>query len=538
MKENNFIFMEDLGFYVEDRNTPTSLLIEIQAENFFFNLENILENKKFKNNLFKYAFLFFGIVILSNPQNVFAQTILREKIKNSKVIETTIENSFIEPINQVKQKTISGIKHRLGHGELINSKLFNQELILKVFNEENLTKIIIPVKNIRIKKEVFVELIEIHKPLIVKIPVIENKVPGSSFFSGSFVFGINVLAQNLKIFQILCIPQWLPLPWGTRAAIKGISAVKNFYIAKKEKTKTKTKNEENNDNFLAEMFKVLEKPEIQKSKNVSSPIGLPLVIGNNMLQILVLLLGAFYLRLNKKDHLSKLLVKVGVSKPIKPTFYETIFSFLNPKTASFYVILGSTGFIIYIYWNRETFLKSNSIFSLAFGFMEKQMNLSLKLMADSSLFVQNLTMKSLKKLDDVSEIRAEEIVFLKTKIEALETDAKLLVEKHHIADKSLSITQNSLNNCRLTLSETEFNLLDTSKTTFYPSNIAQINIEGPKEPSTVIKENLLLKAKEKFPDSVIQENSLSGTIIVSKKDDFLQILGKQIIQQLGNTQFH
>ena len=42
---------------------------------------------------------------------------------------------IIEPINQVKQKTISGIKHRLGHGELINSKLFNQELILKVFND-------------------------------------------------------------------------------------------------------------------------------------------------------------------------------------------------------------------------------------------------------------------------------------------------------------------------------------------------------------------------------------------------------------------
>lgn len=534
MTNDDFIFMEELGFYVENKNTNTSLLIEIKAENFFLNLENILENKKFKSNLFKSAFFFFGIIILLNPQNAIAQTILREKIKNPRIIETTIETCFKEPLEliKIKNKTAEVVKHRLGNGE---NKLFNQELLLKIFHEEHLTKINIPVKKLRIKREVFVELIEIHKPLIVKIPTIKKNIPGSSFFSGNFTFGINVLAQNLKVFQILCLPGWLPVPWGTRTAIKGLSAVKNLYLAR---TKIKTKNEESNDNFLSEMFKVLEKPQIQKSKTtpISAPLGLPL--GNSILQILVLLLGAFYLRLNKKDGLSQLLVKVGVSKPIKPTFSETIFSFFNPKSTSFYIILGSTTLIVYVYWNRETLLKSNSIFGLAFGFMEKQMNQSLKLMADSSVFVQNLTVRSLKKLDDVSENRAEEIVSLKTKIETMEIDAKKLVEKHHLADKSLEITQNSLNNCRLALTETEFHLLDVSKNNFYPANSPQIKIEGPSEPSIIIKNNLLFKLKEKFPDSVVQENSLSGVIVVKKEDDFLKILGKQIVQQLGNTQFY
>lgn len=548
----DFVYVDDIG-WVPNTKTELCEIIEAKAETVFLSVENLLENKEFMNNFFRCALVFCGVAILVVPKNAAAQTMLREK---SKFVETTLLE-LVEPVKEVVQTTkgslvkkpLVGVRHRLGGPKLPIQEKFSQELVLKIFNDELLKPEVIK-NSIKeyVSKPMVWEPMGISKPLVIAVSNIEEKKPGLivSFFSGSFAFGMNLLFRNVFVFRILCVPMgwnWVPLPWGTRSVVKGFSVLKKLYLVNKSKTEN-TKSEDTNDKFLSEMLNLIEKPGQEKTKiKKSNPLS-PLskgVYSNGIIRILIVMIGAFYLRLNKKEDFSKLLVKVGVVKSTKMTSFEIFRKFIDPSKPSLYIAIGSTTCVIYIYLNREKlFFQSGSIFSLAFGFMEKQMNSSLKIMGDSSLFVQNLTLNSLKKLDIVSENKTEEIIILKTKIDGLETEVKTLTEKHHETDKALFVTQNTLGNCRNTLSDIEFGLAEGN----YPPNYShqerpQDKIEGSPDPSTsrsftekaALKQAFIERALTRFPDAILPKKGSSVAVAIIEKESFFKKLTRDLMLQ-------
>ena len=545
----DFIYVDDIG-WVPNTKTELCQTIETKAETLFLSVENLLENKEFINNFFRYALIFCGVAVLIVPKNAGAQTMLRKK---SKFVETTLLE-FVEPVKQVVQtKKGSLVRHRLGGVKLPIQENFHKELVLKIFNDELLKPEVI--KNNIIAKRMVVEPIGFSKPLVIAVSNIQKKDPNLivSLFSTSLAFGVNTLLQNIHVLKILCLPpafNWIPLPWGTRSVVKGFSALQKLYLANKSKTEN-IKTEDTNDKFLSDMLNFIEKPEQTKTKIKKSNSLAKVLYSNNIIKFLVVLIGAFYLRLNKSEDFSNLLVKVGVIKPTNLTMltnltsYQRLRKFMDPSKPSFYIAIGSTTCVIYVYINREKlFSQSTSMFSLAFSFMEKQLNSSLKMMSDSSLFIQNLTLNSLKKLDDVAEQKSQEIVGLKTKVVVLETEIKTLTEKHHETDKALSVTQNTLGNCRNTLSDMEFGLVEKSfAANALPQSKSQNRIEGSEEPSislspvqkAVLKQAIIDRALIKFPDTNLSKKGSSVAVAIVEKESFLKKLTKDLILQ--NTWF-
>lgn len=556
----DFVYVDDIG-WVPNTKTELCEIIEAKAETIFLSVENLLENKEFMNNFFRCALVFCGVAILIVPKNAAAQTMLREK---SKFVETTLLE-LVEPVKEIVQTTkdslvkkpLVGVRHRLGGPKLPIQEKFREELVLKIFNDELLkpevVKLLKPevIKNSikeYVSKPMVWEPIGISKPLVIAVSKIEENKPGLivSLFSGSFALGMNLLFRNVFVFRILCVPMgwnWVPLPWGTRSVVKGFSVLKKLYLVNKSKTEN-TKSEDTNEKFLSEMLNLIEKPGQEKTKikksNPVSPLS-KVIYSNGIIRLLIVMIGAFYLRLNKKEDFSKLLVKVGVVKSTKITSLEMLRKFVDPSKPSLYIAIGSTTCVIYVYLNREKlFFQSGSIFSLAFGFMEKQMNSSLKIMGDSSLFVQNLTLNSLKKLDAVSENKTEEIVVLKTKIDTLETEVKMLTEKHHEADKALFVTQSTLGNCRNTLSEIEFGLAEGNYVPNYSNQErTQDKIEGSGEPSTsrsftekaALKQALIERALTRFPDAILPKKGSSVAVAIIEKESFLKKLTRDLMMQ-------
>ena len=538
IENKDFVYVDDIG-WVPNTKTELCQIIETKAEILFLSVENLVENKEFINNLFKYALIFCGVAVLIAPKNAAAQTMLRKK---SKFVETTLLE-FVEPVKQVVQiKKSSLVKHRLGGVKLPIQEKFNQELVLKIFNDELLKPEVIK-NNIKeyVSKPMVWEPMGISRPLPLVVTVSNNKDPNLiiSLFSSSFAFGVNTLLQNIRVFQILCIPNWIPLPWGARSLAKGFSVLKELYISNK-KTES-TENKDTNDKFLSDMLNLIEKPDQKKPKIKGSNTLSKVIYSNSIIKLLVVVIGAFYLRLNRKEDISNLLMKVGVVKPIKLTSYEVFRKFVDPSKPSIYIAIGSTTCVIYVYLNREKlFFQSSSIFSLAFGFMEKQMNSSLKIMGDSSLFVQNLTLNSLKKLDTVSENKTEEIIALKTKVGTLETEVKTLTEKHHEIDKALSVTQGTLGNCRSTLSDFELVLAESNYgSNALPQNRPQNRIEGSGDPSnsislidrTALKQTIIARTLTRFPDTVLAKKDSSVNVAVLKKESFIKRYVRKFIMQ-------
>jgi hypothetical protein len=370
----------------------------------------------------------------------------------------------------------------------------------------------------------------------------------NSFFSGYFSSGLNnlliLMVQNLMVVKLLCLSaylDWVPLPWGARSAMKSASTLIKLFPKRGEKNKDK---EEKSGGSPFNILDFLEKPnKDSKEESILSPGALS---SSNLVQILAVFIAAFLFKGKIKSPFSNAIVEVEVLKPL--TFYQTLLKFFDPSKPRVYILIGSTTVCVYFYFNRGKFSKNKSVLTLAFEFMEKQMNSSLRIIGDSSQFIQGLTLNSLEKLEVVSEKKTEEITFLKGRITTLENERRVDLENRHEVDKAFLTTQNTLGNCRNALTDLQVTVEDIrQRDSHFNAHIPLNKLEGSSDPSilmrqnseAILKETLTKETLRKFPDYVPQEKSGAGAVIEEKaRQNFLKELAKDFFRQAGRRDYY
>lgn len=570
MSKKSEIYIDNYG-WKNNYNSSSwfSLQLEKNSELFFISIESNFTNVEKRNALLEKSLVISFIVFFSFvPKKAMAQTFLKDNLKETITCYENVERNKTAVIEKIIKPVIRPLGRRLG----TLNEMFHNDILLNIYqNEIILPKVIHQPVRKRIIKETFYEIIEISKPLIIPVNhsvVYKKQNLISTFFSNTFALSLNLFFQKsymLKTF--MNVPSWLPLPFGTRTVISAVNTLKRIYLSKtgnvdEKDNKNRNKSADNDSNeFAFDILNFLDNPKKQKQKQI---LGLSSLDPSGFLKILALILGLFYLKNTKSESVSSLMEKVKVFNGGKLTRYERITRSIKNIKPQTILIFASAGCVIYVYINRDSLFKGgNSTFSLAFRFMEKQMNTSIKVLTESSNFVQNLTLSSLKKLDAVTENNLAEIITLKVKVENLETERLVLVEKHHTADKALSVNQIELKNCENQLLQTEQQQMqiqmDTEAlfTNIFPNNNVKISTLEAIDSSSRSFDEILLNSdqklelvnyfraqyfknsKKKFPVGLIGKSSLSGETI--KKDSHLiesiQEIAKEVFLNLGNTRY-
>lgn len=324
----DFIFVEDFGWILNNK-TVLSTRIEVKAEEFFLNVENLFENKELRNSfLFKCGLVFLGLsIVVVAPQAGVACTMLR---KNPKFTETTLVE-FVEPIKEVvkKTRTLSGVRRRLGRGD----NAFNEELMLKIFKEEVLR-------------------VDLFKTTVLKklgtevtfdfLSTSQHLRPGNSFY-----------CNNLYKVTGGFTPPWSPI-----AAVDQIVRILNFFSPKRSRKDIQK-----------------EKLDLFSSNFANSSNGANGANGLTFLPAIITICFFLFKKEKMKRIFSRVLENVGLAE--KETLYsrrsKRLMRLFDVSKPYIYVILSGVTIIV-IFRNKDHLFKTiiNPV-NLAFDFMGKML---------------------------------------------------------------------------------------------------------------------------------------------------------------------